>query len=461
MIRRVAAIVAAVCALLVGPCPASAAADATLFRVFLKDGSTLVSFGEVARVGDRAVFSIKVGTAPDAPLELVDLAADLVNWTRTDQYAYSARADHYLATRAEDDYTVLANSVARTLNAVAFAPDAASRLKIVESARQALADWPRTHYGYRAADVRQMLGMLDDAIADLHASNGDGTFDLKLSAYAGAPPVVEPVQSPPTLQESIAQVLLAARLSDEPVERESLLSAAINRLDARSDALPAEWLETTRSQAGAMLDRERKLDRSYQAIVDDYAARARVAARRADVRGLEWLLARVRQRDSALGHGRPAVVEALIAEVNAQLDAARRLQLMRDRWTIRLPVYRSYSSKMKLPLSLLTQVDRALEDIRDLAGTAPARLESVEKQVDQIRELVASVKPPRELAGAHALLLSAANLAGNAARIRQEATLSGDMKRAWDASSAAAGALMLDGQARDEIEAMLRRPQLP
>ncbi len=448
MIRRVAVIAAAVCSLLAAPRAASAADAATLFRVFLKDGSTLVSFGEVARVGDRAVFSIRTGTGPDAPLQLVDLAADLVNWPRTDQYAYSARADHYLATRAEDDYAVLANDVATTLNAIAFAPDAASRLKIVESARRTLADWPRTHYNFRAADVRQMLGMLDDAIADLHASNGDGTFDLKLSAYAGAPPVVEPVQSPPTLQESIAQVLVAARLSDVPVERESLLSAAIDRLDARADALPAEWVETTRRQAGNMLDRERTLDRSYQAVVDDYAPRARTAARRADVRGLEWILTRVRQRDAALGHERPAVVEALIADVSAQLDAARRLQLMRDRWTLRLPTYRSYTSRMKLPLALLTQVDKALEDIKDLAGTPPARLVSVEKQVDQIRELVASVTPPQELVGAHALLLSAANLAGNAARIRHEATLSGDMTRAWDASSAAAGALMLGGQAR-------------
>ena len=31
---------------------ARAADDATLFRLFLKDGGTLVSYGEVARVGD-------------------------------------------------------------------------------------------------------------------------------------------------------------------------------------------------------------------------------------------------------------------------------------------------------------------------------------------------------------------------------------------------------------------------
>ena len=43
---------------------ASAAADATLFRVFLRDGASLVSYGEFARVGDQVVFSMPVGGGP-------------------------------------------------------------------------------------------------------------------------------------------------------------------------------------------------------------------------------------------------------------------------------------------------------------------------------------------------------------------------------------------------------------
>ena len=267
--------------------------------------------------------------------------------------------------------------------------------------------------------------------------------------------------SSPTLQESIEQVLVAARLSDMPVEREALLSTALDRIDARTDALPADWVTSVRTRARTMLDRDLALDRKYQAVVNDYAPRARDAARRADVRGLDWILARVRQRDQDLGHQRPDVVNALIAEVNAQLNAARRLQLLRDRWTMRLPAYRSYSSEMKLPLSLFGDVTRPLQDIKELAGSTAARLVTIEEQVKQIRLLVSAVTPPAELAAAHALLLSATNLAENAARIRREATLSGDMARAWDASSAAAGALMLGGQARTEIQASLRQPRLP
>ena len=44
--------------------------------------------------------------------------------------------------------------------------------------------------------------------------------------------------------------------------------------------------------------------------------------------------------------------------------------------------------------------------------------------------------------------------------IRRQAASSGDLARAWDASSAAAGALMLSARARTEIQSLLRPPEL-
>jgi hypothetical protein len=55
-------------------------------------------------------------------------------------------------------------------------------------------------------------------------------------------------------------------------------------------------------------------------------------------------------------------------------------------------------------------------------------------------------------------VISAAQLADGAARIRREAALSGSIDRAWDASSAAAGALMLITRAAAEIDAMMKPP---
>ena len=40
---------------------AASAETVTLFHVFLRDGSTVVSYGEYARVGDRLVFSMPLG----------------------------------------------------------------------------------------------------------------------------------------------------------------------------------------------------------------------------------------------------------------------------------------------------------------------------------------------------------------------------------------------------------------
>jgi hypothetical protein len=87
-------------------------------------------------------------------------------------------------------------------------------------------------------------------------------------------------------------------------------------------------------------------------------------------------------------------------------------------------------------------------------------LSATERVVAQIARRAALIVPPQEFGAAHALIVSAAQLAANAASIRRQAALSGDIGRAWDASSAAAGALMLSARARTEIQALLRPPEI-
>src|SRR5688572_21706621 len=71
---------------------ADAASDATLFRVFFMDGSSVVTYGELARVEDQVIFSMPVGGSEDQPrLHPVTLPARLVDWERTDRYAASTR----------------------------------------------------------------------------------------------------------------------------------------------------------------------------------------------------------------------------------------------------------------------------------------------------------------------------------------------------------------------------------
>ncbi|RPJ85762.1 MAG: hypothetical protein EHM13_00120, partial [Acidobacteria bacterium] len=115
------------------------------FRVFLTDGTSLISFGEYARVGDRLVFSAPVGTGQDAPLQLITLPIASVDLARTESYSDTVRYHRYAATRGEADYARLSADVASAIDQMAKANDPARRLEIAEAARRAVADWPRNH----------------------------------------------------------------------------------------------------------------------------------------------------------------------------------------------------------------------------------------------------------------------------------------------------------------------------
>lgn len=444
-------------------CAASAAPapdDATLFRVFLKDGSSLVSYGEIARVEDRVIFSMPTAATPNPPLHLINIGADRVDWDRTDRYAASARAARYLATQAENDYTSLSNQVAATLNEVAFTTEAARRLDIVAQARKTLADWPRNHYNYRETEVRQMLGLLDEAIADLRASAGQGRFSVDLVAYAGPPVSIEPLLPAPTPQEAIQQTLTAARISQSPAERTSLFDAVLVSLDRDSEDLPADWAAKTRAETEAAIATELRTDKLYQTLTTRMLRAADVRARLADVRGVERVIAGIRQQDQELGGSRPDAVTALVAAVEEKLDAARRLRLARDRWALRAPELRKYGFAITEPLDLFGQLTPWLDDIKSLAGSSPVALSTIERLVRRIVRLASAIVPPDEFTTAHALLVSASQLAENAAHMRRAAILSNSIESAWDASSAAAGAMMLGARAKAEIHAALVLPQL-
>lgn len=431
-----------------------------LFRIFLKDGSSLVSYGELARLEDRVVFSMPTSASEDQPqLHLVTLSPDRVDWERTTRYADSARATRYRALRAEQDYALLTDEVAQALDEVSKVQDPAARLKIVERARKTLADWPPAHYDYKQQEISQMLGTLDEAIADLRASIGLSRFNL--SFVAATESVLrprEPLLPPPTPREAIEQTLLAARHTTSSVERVSLLTTALAGLNREVSGIDATWATSTRVSTQAMMESELAVDRAYQGLTRRYLTQAEQRARLADVRGVRTLLDRIGADDRSLGRRRPEAVESLIAAVEQQLDAARRLRLARDQWLLRSDDYKKYAAAVEPHLGRLESLKSALEDIKSLAGSTPAALSLIQSAAAQVLKSAAALLPPEELRPAHALLVSAAQMADTAARIRREAALSGDLARAWDASSAAAGSLMLSARARSDIQALLRSP---
>jgi hypothetical protein len=434
--------------------------EAMLLRVFLRDGTALVSYGEFARVGDRVVFSTPTASTPNPPLQLANIPADRVDWERTTRYADAARAARYAETQAESDYIAINNAIAGALNQVAFTPDFARRLAVVENARKTLAEWPQSHFHYRSAEIRQMLSMLDESIADLRASAGGNRFELSLVATAEPLAVSEPLLPPPTPKEAIEQLLTLSQLTDSAAERQAILGAVLARIDREAAALPADWAAATSAKARETIDADLRVERSYQAMIRRLIGEADRRARMADVRGIRRVLDSLRSRDEALGGARPDVIAAAYAEIDARLDAARRLRLARDHWALRAPILSQYGRSMSTPMVILGSLQKPLEDIKELAGSTQGVLAFVSRQVDRILKLVEAVEPPEEFQGAHALLVSAAHLARNAAVIRREAVQSGDIGRAQDASSAAAGAQMLSARAVTEIQSLLRPPQL-
>ena len=430
-----------------------------MLRVFLMDGTSLSSYGEVARVGDRVVFSMPTAATPNPPLQLVDIHSNRVDWDRTDRYAASARASHYLETQADIDFGLLSNEIAQALSDVTAATDPKKRLEVAEQARRALVDWPQSHYNYRLAEVRQMVSLLDEAIADLRTATGQ-RFNLSLVSLAAPPSVTEPLLPPLTPQETIEQALVAARVVDTAPERTLLLSTALASIDRDEAALPAEWAASARADAKAEIETERMIDRSYQSLTRRMMALATTRARVADVRGLERVIARIQHGDTALGGKRPEALSSLLDAVQARLAAARQYRLAWDRWMLRASVLRRYRIAIQPQLNLLAGLRAPLESIKSLSGTPPSALGIIQTTVDEIMEGVSAIAPPDELKGAHALLVSAVQLAGSAGQIRRQATLAGDVTRAWDASSAAAGALMLGSRARADIRTLLRAPQL-
>jgi hypothetical protein len=442
------------------PAYAAAADDTVLLRVFLADGTALVSYGEPARVGDRVVFSMPTAAGPNPPLHLVNLPIARVDWDRTNRYTTTAQATHYFQTQAEADYAALSNDVAVTLNDVARVTDAKQRLAIVERARKTLAEWPRNHYNFRQTEVKQMLALLDEAISDLEAATGRGQFSLTLAAFAEPPLPNEPLLPPPTPRDAIEQVLRAAHAVDSAAERTSLLATAVSAIDGATDALPADWAAATRARTQSEVRAELWIDKRYQTFTVQTMDTASARARSGDVRGLERLLAAIPTGDALLGGQRPDAVAGLVSAVQAKLDAARQLRLARDRFLLRAPVLTQYWDSIRTPIMLFTQLAPSLEAVKSLSGSTPESLALVQRNVARILQIASAIVPPQEVAAAHALLVSAAQLADNAARIRREAALAGNMTRAWDASSAAAGALMLGAKARTDIQASLQWPQL-
>jgi hypothetical protein len=457
---RCAAVVTISAVLLLLAATATHAADATLFRLFLTDGSSLVSFGEYARVADRVIFSMPVGGQVNQPrLHVVTLSADLIDWNRTDRYAESARHAQYAETRGEEDFGRLSNDVARVLNEIALTTDRSRALSYAEQARAALVDWPRQHYGYRQRDVREIVMLLDESISDLRAALGITSFDLAFVA-SPAEATLEPILGLPGAREELDQIFRVATLAERPSDRVALLQSALLLIAEAGATFPASEAELLRRSAEVQIEEEQLVDTRYRDLSRRLMASATYGASRARVRDVERVLNQIPGEDARLGKRRPDAIDALRSSVQERLDAARRLRLMRDQWTIRRALYRDYQRSVGTQLLQLVKIQPALEAIRRLEGPEPQSVLSIRTRLAGGAERLSRVQTPADLRAAHDLLVSAWRFAENALNGRYSAIQSGNFSTAQEASSAAAGSMLLFSRAQQEIRTQLEPPQL-
>jgi hypothetical protein len=468
----------------------ASASDPTLFRIFLKDGTALVSYGEFARVGDRVVFTMPLG---EHRQQLATVGASEVDWTRTDGYTYSVRAGHYAATVGESDYAVMSTRVARQLTEIAQGTNPYDQLSQAESARRELAEWPSRHFGYKADEIRETLGVLDEVIAGLRAKASNTRFDISLVAGVVPPPTV-PLLAKPSLQESIASVLRLATLAESPTERVELLRSASAALDEaggasgggsgaagtsasagvsgaagtnvavagpESESAGAAWAVAARESIKRSIEAEVAIDRDYATLASRVLTMADRRVKRADVRGLTRLRDRVLDEDARLGGKRPQQLDALLATLNQRLDAAQRLRLARDRWVLQAETFRIYRRAIGAWVDTLRRAQKPLNDIRALAGPSASTLRDLELRFGKLDPAMRMVLVPVDLRNTHASLVSAWQLADTAIGQRQRAIANNDMDLARNASAAAAGSLMLFERVQTEIAQSLEAPKAP
>jgi hypothetical protein len=430
-----------------------------LYRVFLTDGTALVSYGEWARVEDQLVFSVPLTpTSGPSDLHLVSVPVQRVDLDRTERYADTVRAANYAASRGEADFAQLSGEVANALNQVALIEDPVRRLEAAEKARRALADWPTTHFGYRAAEVQEIVGVLDGVISGLRASAGQqkGRFDLTLSATTPAPS--ETTLDAPDQRQLVQNLMTLSTVVASPTEKMSLLQSVIALLDRAIDLLPAAFATSVRKTALGEMAEERRVDGLYAKLRAGILTDATRFAQRADVKRLERLRTRLRSADKKLGGRRPEEVTAVMTFIDAQIEAAHRLRLTQDQWSIRVGRLRAYQRGSANSLQTLTHAQKSLDDIRLLAGPTPDRLRPLAQRLSRAGRTLAIIEPPEEIAPVHAVFRSAYELAQNAVQLRLDAAAAADVDLARQASAAASGALMLLARGRADLDAAIRPP---
>lgn len=425
-----------------------------MMRVFLKDGQALPSYGESAQVADRLVFTLVIGEPGGAPqLQLVSLPVGLIDMDRTSKYGESVRSARYAVTRGPIDYAAMTDEISKALDELVKTTDPTSRLAIAQAARARLVEWSKVSYGYRAGDVQELMNLFDQVIAELRAAAGESKFTVELSTGAPAATHVA-LLSTPTLRESVQAALSAAAATDDPAGKEAILSSAL------AAAAEGPGLDDLRAEAARRLADERYADTAYTTMSAEVLARADAAARLGDVKTVMALKQTVSAKDEQLGSKRPGDVDKTLKALDARLDIARGRRLTLDHYAMMRSEMVVYERKARPALTALDGLKPIFEAIRDMTGPGFEWLVRADGRLKTLVPMMKGLEVPADLADVHATLMSALTMALEACTRRKLAVAANDLPLAKEASSAAAAAIMLAAQGRQELLARLYPPKI-
>jgi hypothetical protein len=342
--------------------------------------------------------------------------------------------------------------VKRALAELTAITDPKRRLELAEDARRRLLAWSASTYGYRGAEVREMAGLFDEVIAELRAAAGERQFTLDLRS--GPLPASEPLLPAPSLAESIALALAAAGAVDSSDDRLAILRAASTL--ATTDPAAAE----VRARVARELELEAKAGAAYAGLAADVRARAGEARKRGDPDAVSRTIETLRTRDQELGGRRPTLVSTLMAELEALLSSVRTYRAAMDRYVAVRRSLLAYERQVRPMMSGLDGLVPVLAAVRDVRFTAYERLERAGGRLKTLIEAMQTVTPPDDLADVHATLLSAMRMADHACARRRLSVAIRSRVVAEEASSGAAGAMLLAAQAREQLVARLYPPKI-
>ena len=435
--------------------PVAAATTTPLFRVYLTDGTALVCWGDYARVGDRLVLTVPIGTGARAAYEFVSIAIEKVDLIKTERYAESVRATQFAATRGKAEFAALSDRLAAELSAISLMTDVKARLGAAEQARQMLLDWAASSHGYKAKEVQQMLQMLDSAIIDLRVAAGESRFTMNLSA--DRMPANVPLRAAPTAAETVRLAIKAAAAADSDDTRRAILA----RARAVAAALPSK--DEKSAKIKATVDRElaaaMRVETSYARLDRDVRDLAEKAIDRGDVAAIEVLRARVLKTDRLMGKQRKEAVTALLEELDRATDAAAQQRLVLDHWEALRGEILTYQKDTAGLLKTLAGLVNELTAIKKMTGPPLTALVTAERQTAAVGTLYTNLVVPEGAAAAHSLLGLAIGQAELAVRTRHRAVETRELAAAKEAGSIAADALERLTQARTALALALKPPR--